>query len=71
MRIKENSNRPVWADEEWLQTYSGKESIANAEPTETTADFENQKTAKLKRQGQEAVEIAGVRIILKYFLISK
>ena len=63
LRIKENSSRPVWADEEWLQTYSGKESlkISNAEPTENTEELEIQKNAKLKRQGQEAVEIAGAQ----------
>ena len=63
LRIKENATRPVWADEEWLQTYSGTEKIANAEPTGGTEELENQKNAKLKRQGQEAVEIAGVRIL--------
>jgi len=61
LRIKENSSRPVWADEEWLQTYSGKEKISNAEPTENTADEEIKKNLKLKRQGQEAVEMAGAQ----------
>jgi len=61
LRIKENATRPVWADEEWLQTYSGTEKIANAEPTGGTEELENQKNAKLKRQGQEAVEIAGAQ----------
>ena len=70
LRIKENSTRPVWADEEWLQTYSGKESlkISNAEPTDNTEKLEEQKNAKLKRQGQEAVELAGVsQLNFKYF----
>merc|ERR1719278_2321132 len=40
LRIKENATRPVWADEEWLQTYSGTEKIANAEPTENTEELE-------------------------------
>lgn len=61
LRIKENATRPVWADEEWLQTYSGTEKIANAEPTDTNTELENQKNAKLQRQGQEAVEIAGAQ----------
>jgi len=48
LRIKENSTRPVWADEEWLQTYSGKESlkISNAEPTDNTEKLEEQKKCK-------------------------
>ena len=63
LRIKENATRPVWADEEWLQTYSGTEKIANAEPTDTNTELENQKSAKNQRHGQEAVEIAEVRIL--------
>ena len=70
LRLKEGATKPVWADEEWLQTYSGKESlkISNAEPTDNTEKLEEQKNAKLKRQGQEAVELAGVsQLNFKYF----
>ncbi len=32
LRLKENSTRPVWADDEWLQKYSGQATIKkNAE----------------------------------------
>ena len=31
LRLKENSTRPVWADDEWLQKYSGKDTLQKNE----------------------------------------
>ena len=31
LRIKENSSRPVWADDEWLQKYSGQQAKKTAD----------------------------------------
>ena len=64
LRIKEGSTRPVWADEEWLQTYSGKKSeedSAKNENGETAENTENdEKSQALKRAAKDAIASSGV-----------
>lgn len=60
LRLKENSTRPVWADDEWLQKYSGQASKENEGDNQSnevgqTGDSEDKKrtaesTAEVKRR---------------------
>ncbi len=34
LRLRENSSRPVWADDEWLQKYAGKSIVGKGDGTE-------------------------------------
>jgi len=67
LRIKENSSRPVWQDEEWLQTYSGKQTeelnVANNGTSETTPVVEE--GSALKRAAKEAIASSGAELIKK------
>ncbi len=67
MRLKENSTQPVWADDEWLQEYSGKHTLEQqnkadpADPGVNAAKAENEsKEAAVKRSANDAIEAAGV-----------
>jgi len=68
LRIKENSSRPVWQDEEWLQTYSGKQTeeqnvISNNGNAENTPVAED--SSALKRAAKEAIASSGAEMIKK------
>merc|ERR1719278_998488 len=68
LRIKENATRPVWADEEWLQTYPGKQTeeqnvISNNGNAETTPVAED--SSALKRAAKEAIASSGAEMIKK------
>ena len=63
LRIKEGSTRPVWADEEWLQTYSGKKSeeeAAKNENGESENTPANEESQALKRAAKDAIASSGV-----------
>lgn len=57
LRIKEGATKPVWADEDWLQMYSGKKEEASETTEEVPSKPVNEAT---KRQAQDAIEMAGV-----------
>ena len=53
LRLKENSTRPVWADDEWLSKYAGQDSLqkqAEAEARNAGLD-----PKKVKEAGEAAV----------------
>ena len=37
LRLKENSTRPVWADDEWLSKYAGQDSLQKQAEAEAKA----------------------------------
>jgi hypothetical protein len=60
LRLKENATRPVWADDEWLQTYAGKGSEKTSTPeTEAAAKSYEEKEAATKQASANAIEAAG------------
>ena len=73
LRIKEGSTRPVWADEEWLQTYSGKKSEEEAAKNENGETAENtpanEESQALKRAAKDAIASSGVEpVSLRIFM---
>ena len=60
LRLKEGATKPVWADEEWLQMHSGKEEKSNNGASDAQDDNENKEAAAVKRQAENAIEMAGV-----------
>lgn len=46
LRARENSTRPVWADDDWLATYAGKQTLEQQE-------LQHQKHAELMKQEAE------------------
>ena len=66
LRLKENSTRPVWADDEWLQKYSG-QTLKKGEATEGGGGGGGEpakgteETAAAKRPAGEAAAATTVR----------
>lgn len=68
LRLKENSTRPVWADDEWLQTFAGKHTLdqsqnkgdVEAPKEEEQGEKADLEKAKVKRSADDAVA-AGVK----------
>lgn len=59
LRIKEGATKPVWADEDWLQMYSGKKEEASEATEAVPPKPVNEAT---KRQAEDAIEMAGVSV---------
>ena len=62
LRLKENSSRPVWADDEWLQKYSG-QTLNKGDPA-AGADMEAKETKGEQGEKRQAEEAAEVRHIV-------
>jgi hypothetical protein len=60
LRLKENSTRPVWADDEWLQRYSGQDALAKqAEAAEKDLGINPAAAAVAAAEGVKAEQNAG------------
>ena len=46
LRLKENSTRPVWADDEWLSKYAGQDSLVKQAENESRNAGLDPKTAR-------------------------
>ena len=76
LRIKENSSRPVWADDEWLQKYSGQQASSQQQKTQEDGDggggggggSTTEEGAK-KRPAEEEAEALKVRIVVQASLL--
>ena len=54
LRLKENSTRPVWADDEWLSKYAGQDSLQKTAEAEARASGMDPK--KAREAGAAAVD---------------